>query len=151
MSTSQNTVQIAKGKGNTSVDSRDSHSHRLHRLGRVSPESSLVQAEQPKFCQPVFREEVLQPSDHLYGLSWTPSPLYLSPSMNRSSHTLRKCREVEWKANRTSHLTIDVAEVNKTILKRNLKSACSSQSIPERWLLDHYILGCLEANNSNKK
>ncbi|KAK4826170.1 hypothetical protein QYF61_006032 [Mycteria americana] len=34
---------------------------------KVSPEPSLLQAEQPQLSQPVFTGEVLQPSDHLCG------------------------------------------------------------------------------------
>ncbi|KAK4808881.1 hypothetical protein QYF61_007996 [Mycteria americana] len=34
---------------------------------KVSPEPSLLQAEQPQLSQPVFIGEVLQPSDHLHG------------------------------------------------------------------------------------
>ncbi|KAK4805791.1 hypothetical protein QYF61_000397, partial [Mycteria americana] len=34
---------------------------------KVSPEPSLLQAEQPQVSQPVFIREVLQPSDHLRG------------------------------------------------------------------------------------
>ena len=32
-----------------------------------------MQAEQAQLPQPVFIGEVLQPSDHLHGLLWTPS------------------------------------------------------------------------------
>ncbi|KAK4829890.1 hypothetical protein QYF61_007282 [Mycteria americana] len=36
---------------------------------KVSPEPSLLQAEQPQLSQPVFIGELLQPSDHLHGPS----------------------------------------------------------------------------------
>jgi len=37
---------------------------------KVTPEPSLLQAEEPQLPQPVLRGEVLQPSDHLRGLLW---------------------------------------------------------------------------------
>ncbi|KAK4827142.1 LOW QUALITY PROTEIN: hypothetical protein QYF61_014736 [Mycteria americana] len=44
---------------------------------KVSPELSLLQAEQAQLSQPVFIEEVLQPSDHLHG-----PPLDLLPQVH---------------------------------------------------------------------
>ena len=40
---------------------------------KVSPQPSLLQAEQPQLSQPFLIGEVLQPSDHLCGLLWTHS------------------------------------------------------------------------------
>ena len=40
---------------------------------KVSPEPSLLQAEQPQLSQPFLVAEVLQPSDHFCGLLWTRS------------------------------------------------------------------------------
>jgi len=40
---------------------------------KVSPQPSLLRAEQPQLSQPFLTGEVLQPSDHLCGLLWTRS------------------------------------------------------------------------------
>lgn len=45
----------------------------LEGLGKVLPEPSVHQAEHPKLSQPAFLREVLQPSEHLYGILWTHS------------------------------------------------------------------------------
>ena len=45
---------------------------------KVTPEPSLLQAEQPQLPQPVLVGEVLQPSDNLRGLLWPCS----NPSMS---------------------------------------------------------------------
>jgi len=47
---------------------------------KVTPEPSVLQAEQPQLPQPVFVAEVLQPSDHLRGLLWTRSNTSMSYS-----------------------------------------------------------------------
>jgi len=40
---------------------------------KVSPESGLLQAEQPQLAQPFSTGKVFQPSDHFCGLLWTHS------------------------------------------------------------------------------
>jgi len=45
----------------------------LEGCNKVSPQPSLLQAEQPQPSQPFLTAEVLQPSDHLCGLLWTHS------------------------------------------------------------------------------
>ena len=55
----------------------------------VPPEPSVLQAEEPKFFQPVLIEEVLQPSDHLCGppLNLIHSFLHLgAPELGVGSH-----------------------------------------------------------------
>ncbi|KAK4810558.1 hypothetical protein QYF61_004521 [Mycteria americana] len=60
-------------KSITTLGSRDDDDRRgnppvvLEGCYKVSPEPSLLQAEQPQISQPVFIGEVLQPSDHLRG------------------------------------------------------------------------------------
>ena len=70
----------------------------------MSPQPSLLQAEQPQLSQPVLIGEVLQPLNHLCGLlwthsnrsvsflcwglqSWTRTPDGLSPERNRGAES----------------------------------------------------------------
>ncbi|KAK4806889.1 hypothetical protein QYF61_012610 [Mycteria americana] len=48
------------------------HPHLLKGCNKVSPEPSLLQAEQPQLSQPFFIGEVFQPSDHFCGLPLDP-------------------------------------------------------------------------------
>ena len=62
---------IATGPAKNSVPSfLTSSFYRLKGRDKVSPEPSLLQAEQPQLSQPVITAEVLQPSAHFGGLLW---------------------------------------------------------------------------------
>ncbi|KAK4817319.1 hypothetical protein QYF61_009172 [Mycteria americana] len=56
---------------------------------KVSLEPSLPQAEQPQFSQPVFIQEVLQPSEHLRGLLWTCSNVPINETQTDALRFMR--------------------------------------------------------------
>jgi len=54
----------------------------LEGCSKVSPQPSLLQAEQPQLSQPFLTAEVLQPSDNFCGLLWIHSNRTTSPELD---------------------------------------------------------------------